>query len=441
MWDWIVNYFNESFGLNKLDTAQGILTLVFSSINLLFSLFLAYRAIYLLVGCFGRKTTYAPAPKRKKYAFVIAARNEEKVIASLIDSIHKQDYPQELITIYIVADNCNEDDHTAEIARSLGCHVYERHDLSKQRKGYGLNLLFKCIEEECGIDAYDAYLFHDADNILSTDYVSKMNDAFESGVSKAFQGYTTSKNFETNLFSASQSISTIRNIVACDRARARFKRGTSIVGKGFMLSSELMKEGWNFFGLAEDGELTMKLVSEDVKVMFVEEAVFFDEQPLSFRISWRQRTRWSKGMLIVFFQYMGRLLASIFKKPTWEKYDMWWNFFPYGLFMFVLGLAYNVASLALYLCGSPGYTLDSFWMYIINSVLGVYLQAFFTGILICIRERKNIYCPVWKEILYIFAFGFYDLLNIPITILSLFQKVTWKTIPHVDDAKIDKFHK
>lgn len=439
MIEWIQNYLIQSFGLDKLDTPQGILTCVFMTINTLFALLLAYRAVFLLIGCFGHPKAYPEAPKDKRYAFVLPARSEEKVIGNLIRSIRGQDYPQELIDIFVIADNCAPEDKTAEIARSLGCKVYERHEPDKQRKGYGLHYLFEQIEKDYGIESYDAYFLHDADNVLSENYVSVMNNAFHSGKSGIYQGYTTSKNFGTNIISGLHSFRVVRNIVSCDRARAFFGRGTNLVGKGMVISSDVLKNGWNYFSLAEDAELTMDYVCEMGRPLFVEDAVFFDEQPTSIKIGLRQSLRWSKGTLIVFFRYMWKMLLSIFKKPTWEKYDMWWTYFPYGLFMFLLGLTYNLVSLGLYLAGSPGYTMESFWLYLINSFVGVYVQGFLTALLIAIRERKNIYCSLGKEALYIFLFGFYDLLNIPITLLSLCMRVGWKRIPHDDKKTMDDF--
>lgn len=441
MLDWITNYIIQSFGIDKIDTPQGILTCVFMTINTLFSLLLLYRGLFLIIGLFFKGKKYPEAPKTKRYAFVIAARNEEKVIGNLIRSIRGQDYPQELIEIFVVADNCGPNDKTEEIARSLGCHVYSRHEPDKQRKGYGLHLLFECIERDFGISSFDAFFLHDADNVLSKDYVSVMNNAVSSGKSEAFQGYITSKNFGTSLISGMHSIAAIRNIVSCDRARARFGRGTNLTGKGMVLTSKLMKDGWNYFSLCEDAELTMDYVCEMGRPLFVEDAVFFDEQPATVKIGLRQRLRWSKGTLVVFFRYMGKMIGSIFKKPSFEKYDMWWTYFPYGLLMFFLGLIYNVTSLGLYLAGSPGYSLESFWLYLLNSFVGVYAQAFFTAVLICIRERKNIYCSLPKEIASIFLFGFYDLLNIPINVICLFMHVGWKRIPHDDEKTMDDFEK
>ncbi len=60
----------------------------------------------------------------KRYAVLISARNEANVIGNLIDCLHSQTYPSELIDIWLVADNCT--DNTAEVARNMGCHVIER---------------------------------------------------------------------------------------------------------------------------------------------------------------------------------------------------------------------------------------------------------------------------------------------------------------------------
>ena len=50
----------------------------------------AYQIFYLLVGFFSPKIKFSPAKKKHRYAVVVTARNEENVIAKLIESIHNQ---------------------------------------------------------------------------------------------------------------------------------------------------------------------------------------------------------------------------------------------------------------------------------------------------------------------------------------------------------------
>ena len=65
------------------------------------SFLVLYRYAYELIGLFFTRK-FKPAKKKHKYGIVIAARNEEKVIGNLLDSIKKQDYPQELLTVFVV---------------------------------------------------------------------------------------------------------------------------------------------------------------------------------------------------------------------------------------------------------------------------------------------------------------------------------------------------
>ena len=79
---------------------------------------------------------FKQAKHKHKYGICIAARNEEKVIGNLLDSIKLQDYPSKLIKVFVVADNCT--DKTAEIARSKGAIVYERFHDTDKTKGFAL---------------------------------------------------------------------------------------------------------------------------------------------------------------------------------------------------------------------------------------------------------------------------------------------------------------
>ena len=90
-----------------------VLKVIYAVIGTVFSVMLAYKTVYRIIGLFFTRK-FKPTKNKHKYAVVVAARNEEKVIGNLLDSIAKQDYPKELITTFVVADNCT--DKTAEVA-------------------------------------------------------------------------------------------------------------------------------------------------------------------------------------------------------------------------------------------------------------------------------------------------------------------------------------
>ena len=119
---------------------------------LVFTLCYCYQFGYVLVRFFKKQKVYT-AKKLHKYAVLISARNEGAVIGELLESLHRQNYPQELLDIYVVADNCT--DNTAQIAEDHRAIVYERFDRRLVGKGYALNYLFEKIYARSGLEAYD----------------------------------------------------------------------------------------------------------------------------------------------------------------------------------------------------------------------------------------------------------------------------------------------
>ena len=87
-WKWIVKTVEVYFGLDNLGNPQGWLNLIFGIITLVMGLLLFYRFIYTIMGLFGKSRTYEKKPEDYRYCFILSARNEEKVIGNLIDSIH-----------------------------------------------------------------------------------------------------------------------------------------------------------------------------------------------------------------------------------------------------------------------------------------------------------------------------------------------------------------
>ena len=88
--------------------------LLYGAIGIFLTILTLRDKPYMLIGLFFTRK-FKPAKNLHKYAICIPARNEEAVISNLISSIRKQDYPQELITIFVIADNCT--DNTAAVAR------------------------------------------------------------------------------------------------------------------------------------------------------------------------------------------------------------------------------------------------------------------------------------------------------------------------------------
>ena len=220
-------------------------------VYIVLTIFYCYQGIYVIIALLGKKKKKnynTEAKTLHKYAFIIAARNENAVIGNLIDSIKNQNYPSELIDVIVVADNCT--DNTAEISRQHGAIVYERFNNILIGKGYAMDYVFNKICEERGdYTCYDGYFVFDADNIIDVNYVREMNKVFDSGY-KVVTSYRNSKNYDTNWITAGYSLWFIREAKYLNNPRMMIKTSCAVSGTGYLVDSSIIKKnhGWKCNG-------------------------------------------------------------------------------------------------------------------------------------------------------------------------------------------------
>ncbi len=278
-------------------TALDILRTVCQILTVLTTVLYFYRIIYLVIPLFDKKQALPPA-KPLRYAVLIAARNEEAVLPHLLSSIRSQNYPAECITTFVIADNCT--DNTAAVAREGGATVFTRSSTTHIGKGYALDYLLEQIKVTCGYDAFDAFLIFDADNLLAPDYIRAINTLPSAGYA-AFCGFRNTKNFGSNWISSSYGLWYLHESTHMNRSRRMLGVGGCISGTGFGFTRELLERlgGWHFYSLTEDLEFNNWCATNGVRIGYCQEAVVYDEQPITFRQSWKQRIRWIQGGLQV----------------------------------------------------------------------------------------------------------------------------------------------
>lgn len=433
-------------------SAVGIVKQVNWVFTTIIGILVAYKFVYLIIGFFKAKR-WPETDKTHNYAFLIAARNEEMVIGNLIDSIRKNNYPQDKITIFVIADNCT--DNTAKVCRDRGCIVYERHNKVEIGKGYALNVLVDQISKDYGINAYDGYFVFDADNLLHPDYIKEMNKVFSSG-EKMITSYRNTKNFDANFISAGYGYHHYRTLRSLHIARTRLGLSCCITGTGFLISNEILRNGWPWKLITEDIEMTVDKAIEGYKVVYCHDAIFYDEQPVSFKIMFRQRLRWAKGFLLVFKSHFWKLLRGMFsRKPKATEagtpctqnghqhrftcYDLFFHVSPIVLITFAWSILYDIALIIVVsLSGmSVGACFLEIGKGLLSSILTLYITTFIQIIPVVICEWKNINTTAFKKIFYLFTFPIFDLFNMPIMAVALFTKVQWKPIPRTSTAKIE----
>ncbi len=416
-----------------MNTVVAINTAVFILLTVLYF----YQFIYVIVALvWDRKHEAIPDDKKyqqHRFAFIIAARNESSVIGNLVKSIKAQNYPAELVDVIVVADNCT--DNTAEIARTNGAIVYERFNQELVGKGYALDYVFNKIKEDEGsYRAYDGYFIFDADNVLDRNYVLEMNKTFSEGY-PILTSYRNSKNYGTNWITSGYSLWFCREAKYLNNPRMLLNTSCAVSGTGFLINSKIIEKykGWKCNLLTEDIQFSVVNVLEGEKIGYCGKAMFYDEQPETFKQSWNQRLRWSKGFYQVMYHYGFKLIARGLKnrKLFSSCYDMFMTIAPATL-LSIACVVLNIFILALAI--SDPVALSMILPITLHSVIftavSFYVLMFGMGVLTLITEWNKIIASSSSKIASAFTFPLFMITYIPISLVALVKKVEWKPIKH-----------
>ncbi len=368
--------------------------------------------------------------KNHKFLMIIPAHNEESVIENLIKTLKKQNYPKELYDIYVIADNCT--DNTEKIAKELGVSVFVRkeNDKEKQTKGFALQVFLNKILNDKKMD-YDAFCVFDADNIVDENFLFAMNKHLCQG-EEVVQGYRDIKNPTDSWISAGYAIFywTMNRFYHL----ARYNAGLSplINGTGFMVKFDCIRDtGWNTNTLTEDIEFSLKRIIQGKKLGWATDAIVYDEQPVKFKPSWSQRSRWTIGHLQCLQEYTGDLAKATLENKTLMNFDGFLYIVGTAP-MFVITILLLLSNALIYL--SKEMTTAEFILNILRYVIPTFIVPIFTAIVIMIIDKKPIK-NMWKGLLmYPVFLGSWLVINFK----CLFKRdTTWEKIEHDRNVKID----
>lgn len=284
--------------------------------QLIIVFFTLYYFALAFFGIWKRKETKIMEP-RSSFAVVIAAHNEEKVIGQLVENLQHMNYPREMYDIFVVADNCT--DKTALIAKESGALVHERFNLEQRGKGYAMEWMFEKLFTMKR--KYDGVVIFDADNLVHPDFLMEMNNRLCKG-ERVIQGYLDAKNPCDTWVSGTFAISfwVVNHIWHL----AKYNIGLSSVlgGTGMCIATDILKQhGWGATCLTEDLEFTMKVLLKGVPTTWAHDAIVYDEKPLTFMQSWRQRKRWAQGHFDVASRYIPKLIYQGIKQRDIRMLD------------------------------------------------------------------------------------------------------------------------
>ena len=406
-----------------------------------FMVFYIYQLYYALV-VLVKEPPEVVAKTDHRFACLIAARNESAVIGDLIKSIKNQNYPSELVDIFVVADNC--DDDTAQVAKKSGAEVFVRENREVIGKGFALDFALQNIWSKYGRGHHEAFFVFDADNVLDKNYIHEMNATFDNGA-LASTSYRNSKNFDSNWISSGYALWFMKEAKFLNQARLTLNTGAAVSGTGFFIASSVLEKagGWKWHLLTEDIEFSAASAIDSRRISFNPRAVFYDEQPTKFKDSWNQRCRWAKGFYQVFFHYAGGLFKGFLSNKHGFKFacwDMLMTVAP-GMLLSVFTLVLNLMIVILGILGI--YSVGTAVMSALSSaafcLINYVLFMFIFGVLTTFVEWDSIHTKASKKVLACFTFPIFQLTYVPIAIVALFKKVQWTPTAHSINVDVDDF--
>ena len=141
-----------------------------------------------------------------------------------------------------------------------------------------------------------------------------MNNRFCKG-DQVVQGYLDAKNPYDTWVSGTFAIA----FWVIDRlyhlAKTNIGLSSVLGGTGMCISTDVLRRhGWGATCLTEDMEFTMKALCEGIKTTWAQDAIVYDEKPLTFMQSWNQRRRWAQGQFDVGQRFIPRMIREAFRQ-------------------------------------------------------------------------------------------------------------------------------
>ena len=390
-------------------------------ISVFFTLYGMYYGITGLFAFFKRKEETISNKKKNKFSIIIAARNEEAVIGNLIDSLNKQNYPKDKFDINVIVNNST--DNTYKVSKKHGANTIKC-EVPVKSKGEVLHYIFNKFKDKDN----DAYVIFDADNLVHPDFLKHMNDSLNKGF-KVAQGFRDSKNYQDNWLSGSYALFYYIQNFFFNLSRKKINSSASINGTGFMVEKKFIESlDFSPITLTEDVELTTVCAIHNEKIDFQDKAITYDEHPTNFKVSLKQRLRWSKGNLQCWKYYHKDLVKSFRKNHNLACVDMYLN----NLAAFIQVLSFAVIGIGF--IEKLIVEKVSFTLFGLFGMLFSYLGTFIVSLFVTIYNKKSVTAMMSSLIL----FSLFMITWFPINVVSLFKKeIKWEHIGHNRSVNID----
>lgn len=291
--------------------------LVFNIIQVILLSLLGLATLYILIfsvaSFFYKQQKYSDNGNIKKIAVLIPGYKEDEVIVEVANAALQQDYPSDFYDVVIIADSFQKE--TISELKNLPISVIEV-SFEKSTKSKALNKAMATLERD-----YDIAVVLDADNVMANDFLKQINAAFENGFI-AVQGHRTAKN-TNNSWAILDAISEeINNNI--------FRKGHRVLGLSSAIIGSGMAFQYHYFKTLMatvtavggfDKEIELKMLKEGNKIVYLNDAMVFDEKIQKAEVFGNQRRRWLSAQLHYFKKDILNACKHLVMKGNVDYFD------------------------------------------------------------------------------------------------------------------------
>jgi peptidoglycan-N-acetylglucosamine deacetylase len=248
---------------------------------------------------------------------VIAAYNEEKVIAGTLRSLLQTDYSGELEVIVI--DDGSVDGTAAQVESVADPRVRL---FQQDNRGKARALQRGIVEAR-----HQFIVFVDADTHFQRDTLPRLLAPFADANIGAVSGHAKVGNLRT-FIARCQSLEYIVGFNLDRRAYTKWDCITVVPGAISAIRKEAIERagGLSLETLAEDTDLTLALHKQKTRIVYVPDAVAWTEAPETVRALSRQRFRWAYGTLQCLWKYRDMVFNPKWRALGWFSLPCIWFF-------------------------------------------------------------------------------------------------------------------
>lgn len=244
----------------------------------------AYLFLFAFFSLWGGKKKYPVASKKHRFVVLIPAYKEDNVIVESVKSLLNQEYPQNMLDIVVISDKMKEE--TNEILSQMPIKLFMINP-DESSKAYALNYAIEMLTGQ----KYHVIVILDADNIVESNFITEINDAFYSGA-QAIQAHRTAKNLNNDMAILDAISEEINNSIF-RKGHVNMGLSSALIGSGMAFDYTWFCDNVKKLKTAgEDKELELLLFKEGIFIDFLDHLMVYDEKVQKERAFYNQRRRW-----------------------------------------------------------------------------------------------------------------------------------------------------